>query len=390
MNGSAHTFLASLFLGIMIALTGCAGVDSTHRLLDVVAAEPDATLGEHRIFVVTTRAKSEDNKEVFGGERSVDLNFARVDVSVPRSHVPGHLEQPRSSAKRDPARHFAAGEVALYRSQKGFQESLAASLKRSNGRAMIFVHGYRTPFDSSVYRAAQIIHDSGYTGTAVLFSWASTGRTVDYIYDNNSATVARDGLEQTLRMLKQAGAKRIDIIAHSMGNWLTMEALRQFALADDMDIRKALGDIILASPDIDVDVFKSQLRRIGRPEKPFFVIVSQDDRALLASSIIAGNRPRVGDYGDDEDLASLGVTVIDISNISSGDRLNHAKFADNPLMIQLLGQRLNEDDRLGGSSDQVAQRIESLAQGLGQTLGSAAQIVITTPLEVISIAVGGR
>src|SRR5690606_11491384 len=103
-------------------------------------------------------------------------------------------------------------------------------------------------------------------------------------------------------------------------------------------------DVVLASPDIDVDVFKSQLRRIGRPTRPFFVIVSRDDRALLASSIIAGNRPRVGDYGDDEDLAALGVTVIDISKVASGDSLNHAKFADNPLMVQLLGQRLNEDD----------------------------------------------
>lgn len=389
MKRSACTVVAS-FLLAMLALSGCAGIDATHRLLDVVAAEPDATLGPHRIYVVTTRAEAKDRKEVFSGERNVDLNFARVDVTLPRTHIPGELEQPRRNARRDPARHFAAGEVALYRSQKGFSTALHESLKRTNGRALIFVHGYRTPFDSSVYRAAQIVHDSGYKGTAVLFSWASSGRTVDYIYDNNSATVARDGLEETLRLMRAAGAKRIDIIAHSMGNWLTMEALRQFALASERDITKTLGDIILASPDIDVDVFKSQLRRIGKPERPFFVIVSRDDRALLASSIIAGNRPRVGDYGDDEDLASLGVTVVDVSGISSGNSLNHAKFADNPLLVQLLGQRLNEDDDLAGSGDQVSQHIESLAQGLGQTLGSAARIVITTPIEVISVAVGGR
>lgn len=389
MKRSTFPIAASFFLALLI-LSGCGGGDSAHRLLDVVAAEPDARLGPHRIFVVTTRAKADDHKEVFSGERSIEPNFARVDVTIPRSHTPGRLEQPRSSARRDPARHFAAGEVALYRSQEGFSAALHESLQHTDGRALIFVHGYRTPFDSSVYRAAQIVHDSGYKGTPVLFSWASTGRTVDYIYDNNSATVARDGLEKTLRLLRASGAKRIDIVAHSMGNWLTMEALRQFALARDRDITRTLGDIILASPDIDVDVFKSQLRRIGKPDRPFFVIVSRDDRALLASSIIAGNRPRVGDYGDDKDLASLGVTVIDLSGISSGDSLNHAKFADNPLMVQLLGQRLNEDDELVGSGDQVSQHIENLAQGLGQTLGSAARIVITTPLEVISVAVGGR
>jgi esterase/lipase superfamily enzyme len=167
-----------------------------------------------------------------------------------------------------------------------------------------------------------------------------------------------------------------------------METLRQLAMSGDRATMASLGDIILASPDIDVDVFKSQLRRIGKVAWPISVIVSRDDRALLASSIIAGNRPRVGDYGGDAELAGLGVTVVDISGVSSGDSLNHAKFADNPLMVQLLGQRLNEDDEFG-SGDDVSRRIENLAQGLGQTIGSAAEIIITTPFEVINVAVGG-
>jgi esterase/lipase superfamily enzyme len=379
--------IAAAMLAAAPVLAGCAG-GHPGRLLDAVGAEPAEILATHRVFVATTRARADDRKEVFSGERSPALNFARVDVTIPKIHAPGQVEQPTSSARRDPARHFAAGEVALYTSGQGFSNGLGESLKKTHGRALVFVHGYRTPFDNSVYRTGQIIHDSGYLGTPVLFSWASTGRTVDYIYDNNSATVARDGLEETLRILRKAGATRIDIVAHSMGNWLTMETLRQLALAGERDLGGSLGDIILASPDIDVDVFKSQLRRIGKVAWPISVIVSRDDRALLASSIIAGNRPRVGDYGGDAELAGLGVTVVDISGVSSGDSLNHAKFADNPLMVQLLGQRLNEDDEFG-SGDDVSRRIENLAQGLGQTIGSAAEIIITTPFEVINVAVGG-
>ncbi len=386
----ARHFAIAAVLAAAFALSGCAGGPTT-RLLDAVAAEPQEILATHRIFVATTRAAADDRKEVFSGERSVDVNFARVDVTLPKVHEPGKVEHPRAGARRDPARHFAAAEVALYPAPEGFRNALSDSLKRTRGRALVFIHGYRTPFDNSVYRAAQIVHDSGYHGTPVLFSWASTGRTVDYIYDNNSATVARDGLEETLRRLRAAGATRIDIIAHSMGNWLTMETLRQMALSGNRDVHNSLGDVILASPDIDVDVFKSQLRRIGKIDWPIFVILSRDDRALLASSIIAGNRPRVGDYGNDADLASLGITVVDISGISSGgDRLNHAKFAENPLMVQLLGSRLNEDQMLDGNSDDITRRIDGLAQGLGQTLGSAAEIIVTTPFEVINIAVGGR
>lgn len=388
LRASRALAIAALLALSGLALSGCAGGETT-RLLDAAAAEPQSILATHRIFVATTRAKANDRREVFSGERSVDLNFARVDVTLPKVHAPGNVEHPRSGARRDPALHFAAGEVALYPRREGIERALRESLKRTGGRALVFVHGYRTPFDNSVYRAGQIVHDSGYRGTPVLFSWASTGRTVDYIYDNNSATIARDGLEETLRTLRAAGATRIDIVAHSMGNWLTMETLRQIALSGERGIHASLGDIILASPDIDVDVFKSQLRRIGKIDRPIFVIVSRDDRALLASSIIAGNRPRVGDYGGDADLASLGITVIDISGIASGGPLNHAKFADNPLMVQLLGSRLNEDQMLSGNDDQITQRIDNLAQGLGKTLGSAAEIIITTPFEVINIAVGG-
>ncbi|KAB2859934.1 MAG: hypothetical protein F9K43_23730 [Bauldia sp.] len=72
-------------LGAAIALSGCAGGPS-HRLLDAVAAEPQELLATHRIYVATTRAAAEDRKEVFSGERSVDLNFARVDITVPKVH----------------------------------------------------------------------------------------------------------------------------------------------------------------------------------------------------------------------------------------------------------------------------------------------------------------
>jgi len=386
-TASCRTMLIAVAL-MAAVLSGCAGGD--HRLLDAVAAEQAQIAGTHRLFVATTRAPADDPAELFGGGRAENLNFARVDVTVPATHETGRLEKPRSGERRDASRHFAAREVGVFGSENDFAAALRESLSHTGGRALVFVHGYRTAFDGSVYRGAQIVHDSGYGGTAVLFSWASTGRTVDYIYDNNSATIARDGLERTLRLLRDNGAQRIDIVAHSMGNWATMEALRQLAITGDRDIGASLGDVVLAAPDIDVDVFKSQLRRIGKPDRPFFVLLSRDDRALLASAIIAGNRPRVGDYGNDAEIAELGVVVVDLSALSGGDRLNHAKFADNPLLVQILGERLNAGDAFGSDTADVTHRIERLAQGLGQTLGSAAEIVITTPLEVINIAVGGR
>ncbi|WP_246666044.1 alpha/beta hydrolase [Aquamicrobium sp. LC103] len=375
-------------LTLVVVLAGCGG-NQAHDLISPGVVEPGTIAGKHSIFAVTTRERAEDPRQVFDGRRAENLSFARVDITIPRDHQTGRIESPRRGP-RDPAKHFFASEVAIMRSEADFAQKLRGEIAARNGRALVFIHGYRTLFDGAVYRMAQIVHDSGYTGVPVLFSWASAGRTVDYIYDNNSATIGRDGLEETLRLLAANGATRIDIVAHSMGNWATMEALRQIAISDDREVTRRLGDIMLASPDIDVDVFKSQLKRIGKLDRPIAVMLSDDDRALQLSSLLAGNRPRVGDYAKAEDLASLGVVVVNVSNLQAGDRLNHAKFADNPLLVRLLGEHLQADSQLGtGDRQEISSRIGRLAQGLGQTIGTAAEIVITTPLEVINVAVGG-
>jgi esterase/lipase superfamily enzyme len=371
---------------VALAISGCAGQRSHEMLAATGSAEIEAT---HSILIATTRERSQDPALVYDGARGSALTFARADVTVPAVHVTGALERPKGRQPLDPARHFAATRVGLFHDEGAFETGLSERLASSNGRALVFIHGYNTPFDAAVFRATQIVHDSGYAGTPVLFSWASAGRTIDYIYDNNSATIARDGLEHTLRMLADNGASRIDIVAHSMGNWVTMEALRQLAITDDRDIGGRLGDVVLASPDIDVDVFRSQLQRIGKPDRPFFVLLSGDDRALRVSSLLAGNRPRVGDYLESGNLAELGVIVVDVTKVGAGDSMNHAKFADNPLLVRMLGERLRDDDQLGARTSDVSSRIETLGRGLGATLGSAAEIVITTPLEVISVAVGG-
>ena len=249
----------------------------------------------------------------------------------------------------------------------------------------MFVHGFNNGFDDGIYRLTQIAADTSYPGTPVLFSWASGGRITDYVYDKESANAARDDLEATLRLLAATKVKSIDIIAHSMGTWVTMEALRQLAITGDRDLRGKLGYVILASPDIDVDVFKKQMLRYGKPDKPFTVLLSGDDRALQISGLISGSRPRVGDYNDAADLASYGVIVVDLTRTKSGDRLNHAKFADNPILVQLLGDRLSAPASLSSTEPPLnEQRINDLGHGIGQAVGAVAEIVITTPFKVLT------
>ena len=380
-----------LALAFALAVTGCAN-RNTHDLLNktpivVPAADVAAT---HEIFVATTRQRAtKDPRQVFDGDRSLTTGYARVDVTVPKVHQVGAIERAKGSANSNPAKDFTATGVTHYEDAQQFAKAVGADIAMRGDRALVFVHGFNNGFDDGVYRLTQIAHDTRFPGTPVLFSWASSGKASGYIYDKDSANAARDDLEATLRMLAKTRVKSIDIIAHSMGTWLTMEALRQLAITGDRDLGGKLGYVILASPDIDVDVFKKQMIRYGKPDKPFAILLSGDDRALKLSSLISGDKPRVGDYGNAADLASYGVVVADLTNTKGGDRLNHAKFADNPILVQLLGDRLRTPAGLASDEPDPAQ-LNNIGQGLGKAVGSVAEVVITTPFKVLTIATGGE
>ncbi|AZV21717.1 alpha/beta hydrolase [Mesorhizobium sp. M7A.F.Ce.TU.012.03.2.1] len=379
-----------LVVAFALAVTGCAG-GKTHDLLNktTIAVPASDIAATHEIFVATTRQKAtKEPRQVYDGDRSLTTSFARIDVTVPKSHQVGAIERAKGSANSNPAKDFTAKDVTFYEGAPQFAKAVGADIAMRGDRALVFVHGFNNGFDDGVYRLTQIAHDTKYSGTPVLFSWASSGKTTGYIYDKDSANAARDDLEATLRMLAKTKVKSIDIIAHSMGTWVTMEALRQLAITDDRDLDGKLGYVILASPDIDVDVFKKQMIRYGKPDKPFAILLSADDRALKLSSLLSGDKPRVGDYGNAADLASYGVSVVDLSQAKGGDRLNHAKFADNPMLVQLLGDRLRAPAGLASAEPDPTQ-LNNLGQGLGKAVGSVAEIVITTPFKVLTIATGG-
>jgi esterase/lipase superfamily enzyme len=381
-----------MLLAVAVALcsAGCAG--PSHDLLNKTAIDAPASAisATHTIFIATTRQKAKDPRQVFDGDRSLTTNYASAIVSVPKTHQSGKIERARGQGESDPARDFTARSVSLYRDKDVFRSAVSADIAKRGDRVLVFIHGFNNGFDDGVYRATQIVHDTDYPGSAVLFSWASAGKATGYLYDRDSALAARDDLEQTLRMLAGTQAKRIDIIAHSMGTWVTLEALKQLAVTGDGDLGGKLGSVVLASPDIDVDVFKKDMIRYGKPKKPFAVLLSSDDRALKLSKFISGSKARVGDYGDAADLAQYGVVVVDLSGEKAGDSLNHTKFADNPFLVQLLGKSLTAPDSLRAEEVPVDQPIADLGRGIGQTVGSVAGIVITTPLKVLTIATGGN
>lgn len=323
----------SCLIGLMavvlssLALTGCASRPEVGALL----ANREMSRGDkdHTILVATTRERDPRPGTYFNGERSESTSYATITVAVPPTHVPGKIEWP-SRAPGNPATDFVVRDAAYLDNEKEFVKTLNAQLAmRPPGRrrVFVFIHGYNTMFAEGLYRFTQIVDDADAPGVPVLFTWASRGHLTDYVYDSNSATAARDELEHTLRLVFASNAEEVNILAHSMGNWVTVEALRQIKISEKLPPIRKLGAVILAAPDIDIDVFKSQMRRFGKPRKPFFIVLSRDDKALRFSDFIAGGKDRLGAYDNDAELTSLGAVVIDMTAVKADDPSNHAKFA---------------------------------------------------------------
>ena len=59
----------------------------------------------------------------------------------------------------------------------------------------------------------------------VLFTWASAAKGSEYVYDLNSALIARSQIGKLAVIFNKTRAESVDIFAHSMGTFLTMEGL---------------------------------------------------------------------------------------------------------------------------------------------------------------------
>lgn len=351
---------------LVVALAGCAPRDP-------IIVAPDATGGAiHPVFVGTTRGA--DPETLFGSDRSAAVSYARFDISVPPDHAPGDVERSRGGA--DPARHFLATSDTRFADAAGFSAALAQVLRQKprGGRAVtIYVHGFNNSFADGVYRIAQMQHDMGLADVAVHYSWPSAAHPLGYGYDRDSMLFARDGLEELIRATRAAGAEDILLVAHSMGSLLTVEVLRQMAIGSGPDLRQMLDGVVLISADIDVDVFKQQLRRTGPLPQPFVILTSSRDRALQLSARLSGRAARLGNVTDPAVLADHEVTLINVSDFSEG--LGHFPAATSPELIALL-RRLNRIEQ--SFADDPSARI-GLIPGTVVVVQNVTGIILSRP-----------
>ncbi|MGV6871411.1 alpha/beta hydrolase [Pseudochelatococcus sp. B33] len=375
-----------------LALASCAG-NPRGVLTPVAETAPGATQVE--MLVATTREKAANRAEMFSGARAEQPAFADIAVSIPpaSARTQGEVQWPRR-LPGNPATDFVALRADFLDQDEAlrrFRRIVSGTPQRS---VLVFVHGYNNRFEDAVFRFAQIVNDSGAKVAPVLFTWPSRGSLLAYGYDRESSNFSRDSLENLLTSLsRDRSVGEISILAHSMGNWVTLEALRQMAIRNNGRLEPKIANVMLAAPDVDIDVFRTQvaqIRQSGRPGKPanFVLFTSRDDRALAVSRRVWGSTVRLGaiDPGVEpfkSEFNRRNVTVVDMTGVRTADRLRHGTFAESPEVVQLIGMRVAGGQTLTDSRAGLGDHIIQITSGAAASVGTAAGLVLAAPVAVI-------
>lgn len=356
----------------VVFLAGCASRPSPDVLNPV---HVDQGSSQAVTILTATNRKGDTARGGFGSAWAEDMTYEQYAFSVPLDRKSTIITYPTS--KPNPERQFlVTGRKQLQKD--GFvQEAIRSA--QFDGTVGIFVHGYNYSYQEALFRTAQIAADAKMPAAPILFSWPSAAAVAGYVADRDAALYSRSELDSLVKLLSAPGkVKRIVLFGHSMGGFLVMETVRQLKLQHRDDVLDKLT-VILAAPDIDVDVFRSQLSDIGRMTTPISLLVSKDDRALVASSFIAGERPRVGRVDIDDPIireAALkgGLRVIDITSVPGSDGLGHDRYAS---LAKFGAQLANfETNRRSSAAD------------VGAFVFGAAGTVVASPFRVAGSVIG--
>lgn len=340
------------------------------------------------MVIATTREKTGERGEMFSGARSRVPAFADIVVSIPPDSTRkiGEVQWPQQ-VPGNPATDFVtlqADEVSRDQAIAIFSRLIKKAPTR---QAVVFVHGFNNRFDDAVFRFAQIVHDSGTDAAPVLFTWPSKGSILAYGYDRESAGYSRNGLENLLRWLSNnPDVSTIAVLAHSMGNWVTLEALRQMAIRDGR-VAPKIKTVLLASPDVDVDNAREQIESMG-PQRPAFILfTSTNDEALAVSRRLWG-APRLGGIDPTQepyrtDLARERIEVVNLSGVSSPDKFGHGTYAENPRVVELIGRSIAGGQTLTDSRVGFGERLSLAVSGVAATVGQAAGLAVSAPLAIV-------
>lgn len=370
----------------------------------------DDTAARWRLCVVTNRTqesaapavseKSLSEQVADAIYRTAANSYQICEVSVPLKRRRGDC--PIRDEASDCSCDVVISETADVDAETFYDVTRKLSRRSGTQDVFVMVHGFNVTLDHAIARAAQVAEDMPFNGVVVVFSWRSLGRTLAYREDEMLAERHFWGLAELLHTLRKTlpEESRLHLLAHSMGNRVTLRALNSLAgtidpvgqpidmfvaarLQNGATLEEAfkksasvqsgvfrphhevperfplwaawreqsvssppLGSLILAAPDVGVSEFQRFVADTRHLTSSVTVYTSGSDLALEASGRIHDGGFRAGDSRSGMQIP--GVQMIRVSAPSSSDWLGHSYYGSNPTVLSQL-HRLTRTTRLTSS-----------------------------------------
>ena len=325
------------------------------------------------IFYGTDRQRTSNTTRVmYDWKRGRRLELGQALVTIPKKHEVPMVERPWAlkipyfeitlyEAAEDPKEHFTMKQLKSLTKEEflSLVRQKLASSSRFKDHALVFVHGYQTKFDNAVFRTAQIAYDLKFDGASFLYSWPSGGTLQGYTYDLGSAAQAEPYLREFLKLVQEeSGAKKLSVIAHSMGNQPLLRVLQD--LKRSLPEGVLISQLILAAPDVDRHNFENIVTSIRGIAEGITLYAAANDTALQVSRQVNGGVPRAGDVPEGGPIVIEGIDTIDATATSMDSvGINHSGYAENNALLTDIGKLIGEGTRPPGVRLPTMERVET-------------------------------
>ncbi|MBL9091136.1 MAG: alpha/beta hydrolase [Planctomycetaceae bacterium] len=309
--------------------------------------DPATATRQYTVWFGTNRKPNDvaDLALGFSSERDSQVHYGFCQVAIPKSHQFG------SVGSRWYARWARLKDDRLRLTQcVGLDENVfwrtigekLVEAEVGQRQGLVFLHGYCNTFESAAVRAAQVGYDLRFPGETAFFSWPSQGSWAGYPADE----AAIEGSERLIAQFlidfaKRANVEKVHLIAHSMGNRGLLRALQRISnTVVEHGVR--FGQIVLAAPDLDSDVFRDLAHVYPTLSDRTTLYLSPKDHAVGASRWLHGFH-RVG--------LSPPVTVVDgvdtveVPKFDFGDLLGHGYFAEAAELLHDIYQLIRHNQK---------------------------------------------
>ena len=314
------------------------------------AQPPDEGARRYDVWFGTNRAIRDLTvpAKAFTNERDPEgrVHYGTCSVDIPRTHKFGSTgtawwkRWARFDFHDDRVR---LAEILSFDSDKQFFTELRGQMEelgQADRQALVYIHGYNVSFEDAAVRAAQIGFDLKVRGVTAFFSWPSANDVKGYFADQDRIEASENEIAEFLiRMSNESGAQAVHILAHSMGNRGLARAVQRITARAAREGAVRFGQIILAAPDISVELFRDLAAVYPTLSTRTTMYASAKDHALSLSGYLhdgfrAGFTPPI--------TVVAGVDTIEVTDIDL-TMLGHGYYAAAEAVLYDMSQLLQSD-----------------------------------------------